>query len=275
VLREKGAEIEHWPLKWEPSVIGVGRFAYWKVVAWLFHDRLIEHVTVTSKLEPDVVEALAQLENPKSIMLYGPSEDETGNYGKTNDEWRIAAPPGAIERIIRSKSLTHLVINDFELSDDAFAAIGQQRLLEELDLNNTQLTDEHLASLITLPLLRHFSFISCPATGICLNGASGSATLESLYSGPSPAALALAAFVGRSPAMNTLTVRVNPKDGDDFLAAIGQHQSLVEIWGLRGITARSVQTLKAMPSLRLVAPSSGIREDVRNCLEKARPDLRL
>src|SRR3954454_11292929 len=59
VLFRHGASIEYWTGESRSFVIGTPLRLYWKLVGWLWGDRLIRSIAVTGPLDSDMIAALA------------------------------------------------------------------------------------------------------------------------------------------------------------------------------------------------------------------------
>jgi hypothetical protein len=201
VLLRHSASLQYWPLESGDGFCGVLTSAYRKLVAWLWREQYIRTVELVSPLEPEIVDALAALTRPAEIAVHANSDPAP----------MVEAPKGAIERILKGHKLVSLHLNDFALSDEAFAAIGRHHTLEELNLRRTNLTEDAFAQLIALLHLRCIDCQRCEVTGAKLGGVPGSTTLETIRCSWMSADIELARFVARSPRVSELLV---PLDGD-------------------------------------------------------------
>jgi hypothetical protein len=250
------------------------RLEFWEIQPY-WPERLISAVEVDSSLEPEVIDALAGLVCPRSIAIGAPSPPEVA-YGYSRPQ-QVAAPTGAIDRILKRHKLHSFAVTDFILSGAAFAAIAKHRSLEELAFTRTNLSDGELSALVVLPRLRHLSFQSCPASGSLLADVPGSKTLESIECQGSPVGIEFARFVARSPTIRALSVgfEQNPQ-ADDFVSALGAHPSLAELrLGSGELTDASIPALERMQMLRELQSFEHLTVQGRACLSTKRPRLEI
>lgn len=273
-----------------PKKVGSGwiselRFAYLKLVQLVWRERFITQAMVNAPPEGEVLDAILALPHLEGLSLNpAPStKEEQELYAeKRIVEAKDKMPAGALERIIARRPLRVLELTTWILSDDDCRAIAECQSLEYLGLFGSQCSEEALAKLVTLPRLRHLRMSHCPVTGAGLASVPGSHSLQVIDCPHAPVGREFAAFVGRSPAVTTLTVW-SDSVADDFVAALGSHPSLCHLTLISPcLTDRSALTLQQLPSLQGVAigpgtvaklPDGFVTSAAKDRLRAAKPGL--
>jgi hypothetical protein len=271
VLRRYGAKVTYWenaPRSW---------------LDHLYDRRLIRGVEIVSKMEPEVVEAFESLVNPREIALFAPvppQQPTTWQPGIPPPPPHIAAPNGAIGRILSGRSLRSLTIGHFSLIEADFKAISEHHALQSLRIERVNVSEEALAQLIVLPQLERFKCHFCRVTGVLLDEAEGSVTLQEVDCMGSPMGVELAEYIARCPNVRVIQLQFFTNSGaDEFLAPLEHHPSLSSLLlggpGPVGITDRSIPVLETMPGLKNIGPVDRITKEGRARLLQSRPDLSL
>jgi hypothetical protein len=247
------SELE-WPEPpWDP--LGALDYGYQRLVQTIWRDPYVTHVSVTSPLPPEVIDALGALPHLRNLTLKPPPHLQRWNPKSRTPvlDPQVKMPGAALDRILGGKRLRYLQLDEWSFSEADFRAISRQRDLEGLTMTMTSLSEEGLAELITLPRLQSFTCYGCQVTGAQLAGLPGSRTLERIRADYSPVGVEFAAFIARSPHVTDLIVQSDTID-DDFIRHLGPHPSLqrLDIW--RGsVTDLSVAAFAAMPALKSVS----------------------
>lgn len=264
VLLRHGAEVEY------SSSMAFSQ-SFW-------NERLVSSVHITSNLEEEVIEALATLADPKTISIDSPQLSDPKQHSSFHrvispNTW---APEGAIERILAKHELTSISLSGFSLTDSAFTAISQHRSLKSLTFWTVNVSEDALARLLVLPCLVKLDLRGCPVEGVNLASVPGSPTLRKVDTTVSPVCPEFAAFLRRCPNLKSLFVSFFHKSsGDDFLAELGPHPSLSQLWIVGpGISDKSVPLLEQLPALRSLT-ADGLTTEGRLRLTKSRPNLEL
>jgi len=250
------------------SLLGYPVYAYQKLVQVLWGERFITHVTLCVEPKPEAVEAIAALPNLQGLSMYRPPTDIREGMP------RIAVPDGSIQRILAKRPLRALELEGADLGERDLRAIAGHHSLQRVSLSHANLSEEDLAAMASSPELTHLWFSHCNVTGAKLTSAPGSPLLHSVQCAESPVAIEFAAFLGRCPNLQRLSIQCEAID-DKFVAALGPHPSVQFLnLGMTKVTERSLNTIAQMPSLQyVVLPREGISLAAMERLQKMRPKV--
>jgi hypothetical protein len=255
------------------------RLAYQGLVQLVWRERFITHVSIATKLEPEVVNAVIALPHLESLSIE-PVQYSLEQKMRMNREGILEpqekAPPGAIGSILRAQRLSDLALAGWILSDEDCRAIARHDSLISLQLIGCGMSEDGFARLVALPKLQSLRFSYSQITGAGLAALPGSNSLENIECYFAPIGNEFAAFVARCPKVATLSF-FNPAVDDLFVAQLGAHPSLTGIDLSRTIvTDRSLPVLERMPSLRVVGlPRATVTAAAVDRLQHAKPNLKI
>lgn len=255
-LRERGASFQYGRKYTGTDIRSRIAAAYEKLVQTVWRERLITFASVHGPLEPEVVDAIVALPHLESLMANpGPrmTEQELALLRRKGIvEAKVAAAPGAVERILANHRLKGLWMATWILSDEDCAAIANHDSLQELNLYGSALSEHGFAEILRLPRLESLTFSYCQVTGANVSSVPGSHSLDVVECYHAPVGNEFAAFIGRSP--NVTEVRFDhPEIDDEFIANIGPHPSLLALnLGRSRVTDQSIVVIMKMRSLQAV-----------------------
>jgi hypothetical protein len=255
------------------------RLAYQSLVQLVWRERFVTHVSIASKLEPEVVNALIALPHLESLSI-DPVQYALEEKMRMNREGILEpqekSPPGAIARILRAQRLADLTLAGWVLSDDDCAAISQHQSLEGLTVLGVNISEDGFAQILTLPRLLRLRFSYTQVTGKKLATTPASTSLQVIEGYCAPVGNEFAGYVGRCPNVTNLNLRYRAID-DDFVARLGSHPSLTGIdFSGTIVTDQSIAVLGRMPLLRTVGlPRATVSQDSVERLQEARPEMKI
>jgi hypothetical protein len=275
-LRRHGAQVAYGTGRINQGVAETGMSLYQALVHRLWGERPVREVTLYSNLEPEVVDALAALPELQGLGIgprkfTGTEQNRMYNAG----DWGASQSlhEGALAKVLASQNLKRLGFGVWVLSDNDLQAVGQETSLEYLGFVGCKFSERGLASVVTLPRLKHLQMDSCPVTGSQLSGLS-SRTLELIDSRNVPFGDEFAGFVARSPKISDLRVAHATID-DDFVSRLGPHPALSSLqFGSKSVTDEAVLALLKLPQLKGVSvPRGTFSAEAAAQLKEQRPTL--
>lgn len=287
VLRRHRVSFIYGPKRSGAGFVASVRFGYLKVVQLVWRERFITGVSIDANPSADIVDAILCLPHLESLSLSPalPTNEEQWLYiSQRVVEAKDVLPEQAVQRILSTSKLRYLTLSTWILNDDECRAISDHRTLEYLNLFGSNISEDALAGMVTLPKLRHLTISHCPVTGAKLATVPGSSTLAVVECLHAPIGTEFAAFLGRTSSVKTLSVQMDTVD-DSFVAALGPHPSLAELSVVSPrITDKSVFAVEQMPSLRYVTFGSGkvsqvppafVTEAAKDRLRASRPGIKV
>jgi hypothetical protein len=252
---------------------------YQRITSAIWREPSVTSVAIVTRLEPEIVEALAALPQLRALKLNASlpvGADSRDRHWLGIVYGRADAPDGSIARVLASCRLRSISLDRFSFSNSDFDAISRHVSLEELSLEGTNLSDETIAKLIAMPKLRQFRFCYCQVTGEGLAEMHGSISLERIFASGVPLSPEFAAYIAKCPRFIELTVS-HPKVGDDFVASLGAHSSLRSLsLGDTSVTEKSIEAIEKLPELGLIhLPEKTFTKEGRDRLRLSRPHLQM
>lgn len=246
-------------------------YHYKQVVRLIWGQQYIETVYVRSKIEPELVEAIAAVPGLKTLSLL-PSKLPAGSWHQHEDA--VPLPPGALARILANHQLKSLYIAGFSLSDEDCSAICAHTSLEGLAICGTSLSEDSLARLVTLPHLRGLVLErNARIEGFGLKSVQGSTALETIGCKDTPLGHEFAAYVARCPNVTTLDLG-HPSVDDEFVLQLAGHPRLCQAYLAKcGLTDAVLPAIQEMPALRIVSFPKSVSKNGIAQLKGARPDI--
>jgi hypothetical protein len=224
-------------------------------------------VTVTDT-SPDVLRAIADLPHLKVLRISPSTLDNKNDYG------RAQLPANFLASILCNCRLSELSLTKLDVADSDFCAVFAESQLRSLDVSGTNLSEEGLARLLTLPCLESFRFDDCSLTGCRLDGLPGSMTLLDISCVNAPVGTPFALFVARSLQLRVLLLSHSAVD-DNFVASLGRHPNINTLWIADSrITDGSIDHLLRLPAIEFVNLGIGrISSEGADRLRSAKPTL--
>jgi hypothetical protein len=239
-------------------------------VGFVWGDRRITAVTVSSRLEADVVAAICSLPQLESLHISGAISSDPFDLHPQSPS-TASVPRGALANILAAQALSTLRIDRSNFHASDYLAIASHKSIEILEVSDTSLSDFDLAMLVSLPRLRQLTFAGSDVTGENLASQPGSLSLERLDSGNSPVGIQFAKYVSTCPHLTQLQVSHVGID-DAFVAQLRGHPSLSRLgMSNTSISDKSIDYLSDIPQLEVVyvSPSrvtaAGIKRLRQSC----------
>jgi hypothetical protein len=229
-------------------------------------------VSVSDRLEPDLVEALALIPDIEVLSLQ-PSELPGG--ARHQPQEAIPLPEGALTKILSTHELKYLYIEGFLLSAEDFDMIAAHPSVEVLSICGTTIGEDSLAKLVALPRLISLTLErNTPLQGAKLTTVPGSTSLKGIGCNGTRLGRDFAAYVARCPNVQTLDVG-SPSIDDEFLAQLAGHAALEGLDLLDcNVTDASITPIGSLPALKWVSlPRGGVSANGMLNLKLAKPKL--
>lgn len=252
-------------------------YGYNRVIQLVWRKRFITYVSVTSALNPEIVEALTSLPYLQRFYCQAiplSDNDRDSIYGKHAVLAKNKFPPGAMNRICAIGTLEEIGIALWVLSDDDCRELGRHSYIDRLAIDTSVVSERGLATLLSKDHLKSFSFRWCYVTGAMLSGVPGSTSLELLQTEEAPVGKEFACFVARSPKIRVLTIATNTVN-DEFVRIMADHPSLPSIsLNTCAVTDSCIPDLIRWKALAAVTlPSQSISFSSIERLKRERPSL--
>jgi hypothetical protein len=257
------------------GIVGGIKYAYSRLVRFLWREPFTTHVHINSKLEPEVVSALLDFPHLESLGVQ-PIKYSLQQILRMKDEWepKFPMPEGALIDLLQKHSLENLDLSGWILTDTDCRAVASHHTLLWMSLYGCDVSEDGFAEIMALPHLRSLNFSCTKVNGDKLAHLSGSASLEQIDGSCSGIGQECAKYFARCPNLRTLVLSDRSID-DAFVARLGPHSSLerLHLYG-GGITDGVVQPLTKMPALKVAGfPRGAISDQAIAKLQKAMPGL--
>jgi hypothetical protein len=237
---------------------------YHRTVGEYWGERFVSSIEVTTTMKPSIAHSLSSLPYLRVLHIIGSQSQGS----------RCKLPDGTLRPILRNCDLSTLTLTHCDICASDLDSLSQEKTLRILDLSNTNLSEDELVTIITLPSLESFTFSDCSVSGRNLVSAPGSQSLTDVNCMNTPVSTEFAAFVGRSHNLVILALS-HPSIDDEFIEALGPHPALNSLWlSESSITDASIPYFEQMKALEFLTVGQerftieGARE-----LRASKPDL--
>lgn len=225
---------------------------YRSLVRTLWGEQFVSSVGVSSRLEPDIVEAISNLPGLDSLTIRAARPEACE---------QLVPPTGALGRILSARQLRAITIDHWRISAEDVDALAAQKRLHTLRLDSVALPDDGLAAVASLRSLRQLSLKNCKMSDSGLARAPVLQTLQSIECLETPVGTEFASYVSRLPAIATLSLSGRTID-DDFIARLGAAPTLTGLSIKNApITSASVKHLNSMAALRTLSLPDHLQGD--------------
>ena len=275
VLIRHRADFSYAPRDLPRSALDHVARAYERLVGFVWRDRRITAVTVSSRLEADVVAAICSLPQLESLHISGAIDSDPFD-SRPQSPSTISVPRGALPKILAAETLTTLRIDRCNLHVSDYLAIASHESIEVLTVTYTNLSDFDLALLVNLPRLRNLTFDGAEVTGEDLASQPGSLSLEGINCANAPVGIEFAQYLSNCPHLTQLQVS-HARIDDAFVAQLRGHPSLSRLQvSNTSISDTSIDYLIDIPQLEDVyMRPSGVTAAGIKRLRQSRPGIKV
>lgn len=221
---------------------------YRALVRALWKERYITSVSINADLTNEEAEAIASLPHLRSLWLR-PRRFSVAERRELKEFFRpTQVTSSALQTILSRQALIGLDVSGCNLQREDYVAVGQNMSIQCLRLNSTNVTDEDVTALLSLPNLREIGLARTRVTGSGLESIPGSMTLVAINCDGTPAGRQIAAFAAKCPHLTILSATHESVD-DAFVRELEGHPNLVNLSIGSAVTDDIVESIKTIPNL--------------------------
>jgi hypothetical protein len=247
---------------------------YQRIVTSIWGERFIAGISFDEDITLADAKIVANLPNLKYVWIQSRTSDRIPSDGPTAPTTRLA--DGVLPTILADRSLTDVRVQGLLLSDADFAAIAGHRTLRIVSLYQTNVSDDTLTPILSLPRLQaiEIGFFS-QVTGKHLGSAPGSGSLQRVACKHTALDPGFASYLSKCPNLTELNLISSPV-GDEFLVPLEASPRLRDLSLLETrVTDKSVTSLARIGTLRRVWLPPSLSQSAAGKLRSANPNARV